>query len=137
MGALSYGIEISHIDETVRRPEITRVPGLPGWVMGVCNAHGEIISVVDLAAFLELSPQVARQAEYMLVTHADDQRIGLVVDDVEIIYTLPAEQIVSPPFKVDPNMVNYLQGAIERGDGFIRILDCDRLLLGNPMQQFR
>jgi purine-binding chemotaxis protein CheW len=137
MGALKYGIEISHVTETVRRPEITHVPGVPGWVMGVCNAHGEIISAVDLASFLELTTRVQQDVEYMLITHAEDQRIGLIVDEVEVIYTLPAEEIVSPLFKVEPNLVNFLQGAVERGDGFVRLLDCDRLLLGTQMQQFR
>jgi purine-binding chemotaxis protein CheW len=137
MGALNYGIEISNVTETVRRPEITHVPSLPGWIMGVCNAHGDIISVVDLASFLGLTPHAPQGAEYMLVTHAEDQQIGLVVDAVEVIYTLPADQIISPPFKVEPNLVKFLEGAIERADGFIRLLDCDRLLLDTQMQQFR
>jgi chemotaxis signal transduction protein len=136
LGNVAYGVEIAHVVEVMQRPEITSVPGMPGWVLGVCNVHGEIMSVVDLARFLEKPPVANWQPEYMLVTQAQNQRIGLAVDDVDIIYTIPLHQVISPPFKIEPALVNYLQGTIERSEGFIRLLDCDRLLLGQQMQQF-
>jgi len=136
LGSVAYGLEISHVIEVTHRPDITPVPGLPGWVLGVCNVHGEILSVVDLAAFLEAPPKPNRQPEYMLVAQAQNQRIGLAVDDVDIIYTIPVNQVISPPFKIEAALVHYLQGTIERAEDFIRILDCERLLTGPQMQQF-
>jgi chemotaxis signal transduction protein len=136
LGMQLYGIEISHVVEVMHGPEITPVPGLPDWVCGVCNVHGEIVSVVDLARFLQTPVRPGWQPEYMLVTQAQDQRIALAVDSVDIIYTIPLNQVVSPPFKIDPVLVQYLQGAIERSEDFIRLLDCERLLLGPQMRQF-
>jgi len=136
LGTVPYGIEISHIIEVTHRPDVTPVPGLPGWVLGVCNVHGEIMSVVDLAVFLEAPPKVHWQPEYMLVAQAQNQRIALAIDDVDIIYTIPLNQVISPPFKIEAALVHYLQGTIERSEDFIRILDCERLLLGSQMQQF-
>ena len=72
----------------------------------------------------------------MIVAQAADQRIGLVVDDVELIYSFPVEQVLSPPFKVEPGIVPYLRGAVERDQEYIRLLECERLLLGQQMQQF-
>lgn len=131
-----YALELDHVGEVVRRPRITSVPGLPDWVLGVANLHGEIISVVDLVYFLDLGNQAARCPVDMLVTQAGDQRIGLMVDEVEIIYTFPTEQVLSPPFKVEPGLVAYLRGAVERQGAFIRLLHCERLLLGPQMQRF-
>lgn len=136
LGTLPYGIEISHVVEVTHHPEITPVPGLPGWVLGVCNVHGEIMSVVDLARFLEMPSKPGWQPEYMLVMQAEGQRIALAVDGIDVIYTIPLNQVVSPPFKIDPVLVQYLQGTIERSEDFVRLLDCERLLLGQQMQQF-
>ncbi|MBN1429417.1 MAG: purine-binding chemotaxis protein CheW [Anaerolineae bacterium] len=136
MGTIRYAVEVEHIGEVVRLPEITPVPALPNWILGVTNLHGDIISVVDLPLFLGVSEHVTSQTTYMIVAQAGDQRIGLVVDDIDIIYTFPAEQVISPPFKIAPEIVPYLHGAIERRDEFIRFLDCERLLLGSQMQQF-
>jgi len=136
LGNIHYAVEVSCVGEIVRSPEITRVPGLPGWVLGVTNLHGDIVSAVDLPFFLSISEQVTDQPTYMIIAQAGDQRIGLVVDDIDIIYTFPAEQVISPPFKVAPELVPYIHGAIERQNEFIRLLDCERLLLGPQMQQF-
>jgi purine-binding chemotaxis protein CheW len=136
LGAVPYGIEISHVIEVTHRPEITPVPSLPAWVLGVCNVHGEIMSVVDLARFLDAPPKLNWQPEYMLVAQAQNQRIALAVDGIDIIYTIPLNQVISPPFKIEATLVHYLQGTIERSEDFIRILDCERLLIGPQMQQF-
>ncbi|MBN1311198.1 MAG: purine-binding chemotaxis protein CheW [Anaerolineae bacterium] len=136
MGSTHYAVEVDRIGEVVRSPELTPVPGLPDWVLGVANLHGDIISAVDLSLFLGISDHVTDQTAYMIVAQAGDQRIGLVVDDVDIIYTFPAEQVVSPPFKIAPELVPYLRGAVERRNDFIRFLDCERLLLGPQMQKF-
>lgn len=131
-----YAVELSHVGEVVRRPNITRVPGLPGWVLGVTNLHGEIISLVDIRLFLEVGSPSTKHPPDMLVAQTDDQRIGLMVDDIEVIYAFPVDQVLSPPFKVEPGLVAYLRGAFEHKDGFVRLLDCEQLLLGPKMQQF-
>jgi len=136
IGDLRYAVEMGHIDEVVRNPSITPVPGLPEWVLGVTNLHGDIVSVVNLPRFLEIETPTHRKDVSMVVARAADQRIGLVVDDTEVIYTFPAEQVISPPFKVPTQLVSYLRGAVERQDEFIRLLDCEHLLLGPQMQQF-
>lgn len=136
LGTIRYAIEVSNVKEVVRLPEFTRVPGLPEWVLGVTNLHGDIVSAVDLPLFLNITDHATSQAAYMIVAQAGAQHIGLVVDRIDIIYTFPAEQVISPPFKIAPELVPYIRGAIERQNEFIRFLDCEGLLLGSQMQQF-
>jgi chemotaxis signal transduction protein len=120
----------------MRSPQLTHIPGLPGWVLGVTNFHGEIISVVHLAQFLGINRTHTGGEVVVLVAHTADQRIGLVVDDVETIYTTLADQVASPSFRIDPGIVPYLRGAVERNGEFVRLLHGERLLLGQQMQQF-
>ena len=136
LAGVHYAVDIAHVSEVGRRSDITRVPGVANWVLGVINLHGEIVSVVDLARFLELNAATQRSVEVMIVMHAGDQKIGLMVDEIEPIFTFPTEQIISPPFKIEPSLVHYLRGAIDREGEFVRLLDCERLLLGPQMQRF-
>lgn len=134
LAGVRYAVDIGHVSEIGRQAIITRVPGLVDWVLGVINLHGEIISVVDIARFLELNTEAP--ADMMIVVHAGDQKIGFMVDAIEPILTFLTEQIISPPFKIETSLVHYLRGAIEREGEFVRLLDCERLLLGPQMQQF-
>ncbi|NDJ75111.1 MAG: purine-binding chemotaxis protein CheW [Chloroflexi bacterium] len=138
LGGVRYAVEIHFVNEVLRQPDITPVPNLPAWVLGVINLHGEIVSTVDLAAFLALeqTTPAQRTPEMLFVAQAADQKIGLMVDSIEQIFTVPAEQVVSPPFKIEPNLVPYLRGAFDRDEQFVRLIDCERLLLGPQMQQF-
>jgi chemotaxis signal transduction protein len=131
-----YAVDLRNMAEVVQNPQITRVPGLPDWVLGVTNLHGEIISVVDLHRFLSLESPASALGALMLVARAGDQVIGLMVHEVGTILTFPTEHLISPPFQVQPELVSYLRGAVERDEGFVRLLDCERLLLGSQMQQF-
>lgn len=131
-----YGLPLEYIGEVLRDPVITIVPGLPKWVMGVTNLHGDVLSVVDLGRFLGFSSPLMTGPGTLLLAKVADQRVGLLVDDVELIYSFPMDLQESPPFRVEPELVNYLQGAVEREGEFIRLLDGERLLLGPEMQQF-
>ncbi|MFW5637374.1 MAG: chemotaxis protein CheW, partial [Thermodesulfobacteriota bacterium] len=48
MDDLLLAVPLPKALEIGRQPVITPLPNLPGWVLGVSNIRGEIISMVDL-----------------------------------------------------------------------------------------
>ena len=44
-------VSASGVVEVVDLPPLTRLPGVPPWVLGIVNIRSEIISVVDLPLF--------------------------------------------------------------------------------------
>lgn len=134
LGQKRYALGIEFITEIIRDPRLTPVPGLPGWVLGVTNLHGDILSIVDLPRFFDV-PSIPKKLT-LIVAQAADQKIGLAVDDVGFIFSFPADQIVSPPFEIAPGVVHCLRGVVDYQQEFVRLLDCERLLLGPQMQQF-
>lgn len=135
MGEVHYAVDVSYVGEVVRGPHITPAPGPPGWMLGETNLHGNIVSIVDLPVFLGVGSPVDRLTAGLIVIRVADQQIGLLVDDIDIIYTFPTEQVISPPFRVGEELLPYLRGAVEREDEFILLLDCECLLLGQGRQQ--
>ncbi|MGF1505885.1 MAG: chemotaxis protein CheW [Anaerolineae bacterium] len=138
LAGVHYAVSLENTAEVLRRPVITPVPGVLPWIAGVINLHGDIVSVVDLNLFFGGAPgYFSGGADVtLLVMQAADQRIAMVVDGIEIIYSYPTEEILSPLFKVQPTMVAYLRGVVQWGDRVIRLLDCERLLTGPQMLQF-
>ena len=48
-----YLVPIAQLLEVARPESITPIPKSPGWLLGVTNLRGDILSLVDLGAFLE------------------------------------------------------------------------------------
>lgn len=106
-------LPVQHLVEILKVPlgQITAIPHLPGWIMGVYNWRGEILWMVDLGQLLGLTPwsQQATAAPHYatLVLEAPVEevpqmtlkrpRLGVVVHRLEDIERLDPDTLQSPP----------------------------------------
>ena len=89
-----YAIPVVQVKEIVGMLPVTRVPNVPGHVLGVVNLRGKVIPVVDLKQKLgvragEPSPQPC----LVVVTPTPGVQIGLVVDHVLEVGRIGAEDL--------------------------------------------
>jgi chemotaxis protein histidine kinase CheA len=90
IGAARYAVELRWVREVVTLGFVTAVPTAPPALGGVCNLHGTILPVLDVAALLDLpAGPPARQGDGALVIEADGIVCGLRVDQVDHVATLP------------------------------------------------
>lgn len=103
LGRELLGIEVQYVFDIRQREAITRVPRVPGWVVGVTNLRGNILSVVDLCKYFGLPGSSAETENPGLLlvvqSHPAGQRsqtpameIVFLVDDVLGIENLPLAQ---------------------------------------------
>ncbi|MGE0086381.1 MAG: chemotaxis protein CheW [Desulfococcaceae bacterium] len=136
-------VPLSTALEIGRQPRITQLPNLPGWVPGVSNIRGEIISIVDLKAFFSMAPPGVKRNQRFIIIHNTEMKTGIVVDRIIGIYT---------PERIDTGVhtglyraadaekmawTAYVSGVVSLGDTVINILDTDRLLSCPRMNAFR
>jgi chemotaxis signal transduction protein len=78
-----YALPLAAVVEVGRVPPITRVPGLPGWLVGVTNWRGRLLAVVDLGPLLG-GPKtaVAGTTRLLLVSQAA-ATLGVLADSVD------------------------------------------------------
>jgi chemotaxis signal transduction protein len=89
IGAARYAVELRWVREVVTLGFVTAVPTAPAALGGVCNLHGTILPVLDVAVLLELPPgPPARQGDGALVIEADGMLCGLRVDQVDHVASL-------------------------------------------------
>ncbi|MBA3541091.1 MAG: chemotaxis protein CheW [Deltaproteobacteria bacterium] len=89
IGASHYALELRWVREVVSLGFVTTVPSAPVAVGGVCNLHGSILPVLDVAALLDQPPgPPARQGDGALVLEADGVICALRVDQVDHVASL-------------------------------------------------
>ena len=89
IGAGRYAVELRWVREVVTLGFVTAVPTASPALGGVCNLHGTILPVLDVAALLDLpAGPPARQGDGALVIEAEGILCGLRVDQVDHVASL-------------------------------------------------
>lgn len=138
LAGTEYTVPIGNVLEIGRPLPITLVPNVPHWLLGVANLRGDIVSMVDLRRFLGLPPAAYERDGRMIITQSTDEEVtvGLLVDRVNGIRFLAAEQITAPTAAIEDQVAPYLRGVCEDNGRLLVVLNLDKLLLSPEMQQF-
>jgi len=121
-----YAIPVERVREIVRLRDITTVPRMPAWVLGVIALRGEVVQVVDLRMRLGLPPRESSRRSRIVVLHGDDDRItGVLVDGVEQVLRVSEESFRAAAAASETAAVSEL--CLQGGD-FVSVVDVDRVL---------
>jgi purine-binding chemotaxis protein CheW len=89
VGASRYAVELRWVREVVTLGFVTAVPTAPAVLGGVCNLHGSILPVLDVASLLDLpAGPPPRQGDGALVLEAEGTTCALRVDQVDHVASL-------------------------------------------------
>jgi purine-binding chemotaxis protein CheW len=127
-GAGRYAVPMSAIAEVGRVPRVTRVPGVPLWIAGVSNWRGRILPVVDLRPLLGVPASDVREDARVVVTGDETVSVGLLVEAVEGVATLPDGELDSPPATVGNDAAELLAGQWNDERGPIGVIDVAAVL---------
>ncbi len=123
-----YAVDIMRINEIIRPQKLTVLPKAPAFIEGVINLRGTVIPVVDLRKRFDMPPRPSSASTRLLIIRVAGQSLGLVVDDVTEVITVPVKDIKPPPTVADGMAVYYLLGVCLAGDILVMLLDIDKLL---------
>ncbi|MCP4405312.1 MAG: purine-binding chemotaxis protein CheW [bacterium] len=115
------------IKEIVLVDEISYVPGMSEYLLGVINVRGEIESVLDLRGVLALSRTALNAQSRVLIGEAHGIRSGLLVDAVEDVLEMPEERISRSSPVLDNGIAEYIIGESRYKEQDMILLDLDRI----------
>jgi purine-binding chemotaxis protein CheW len=134
----SYGIAVLKVREIIRLQKITPVPQMPEFVKGVINLRGRVIPIVDLRVKFGLKNEFTERTCIVVVQvklpSEQVVQMGLIVDSVEEVVNLPAEEIEPTPefgVRIDSS---YLLGMAKVKGQVKTLLDIDRVVAPETMQ---
>jgi purine-binding chemotaxis protein CheW len=137
IGSTTYAIPQTLVTELDRVPKTTAVPQTPAWLRGVANLRGDVLSVLDLRVFLGLDPTSPHTGRLLVVRLLDeDFSIGLLVDGIDQIVTLPLDEVRPPASPLEGPLAPFLRGMCIASERLVAVLDLERLLRSADLRQF-
>jgi purine-binding chemotaxis protein CheW len=128
LGKEFYGIDIKYVTEIIGLQPITEVPELPNYIKGIINLRGKIIPVLDVRLRFKKESKVYNDRTCVVVVDIQEVSVGLIVDSVSEVTTIPSEDIVAPPDVKKNNSNKYIKAIGKVGNEVKLLLDCHRLL---------
>jgi purine-binding chemotaxis protein CheW len=128
LGNESYGIEIRYVTEIIGIQPITEIPELPEYIKGIINLRGKIIPVMDIRLRFKKEPKDYNDRTCVIVVDIRDVSIGLIVDSVSEVITIPKQDIVEPPQMNKGYQNRYIKSIGKVGSEVKLLLDCEMLL---------
>ncbi len=135
LGVEAYGLEISYVTEIVGIQPITEVPELPDYVKGIINLRGKIIPVMDVRIRFKKKESEYDDRTCIIVIDIQDISIGMIVDSVTEVLSIPDHEIVPPP-DISKAQKKYIKGIGKTQDEVVLILDCEKLLEDDELDSF-
>lgn len=109
---------------------VVPIPNSTREMLGVMNLRGTVIPIIDLACKLGMEGTVPNERSAIVVAEIHGMAVGLVVDQVSDILTVPFESLQPVPDMNAGAATDYSDGFIVQTTGMICFLNLDRMFEG-------
>lgn len=127
VGPQQFALDIFQIERILRYEPPATLPHAPAFLEGVIQYAGAVVPVVDLRKRMEVEAGVREDIRIMVV-QLENQRVGLVVDQVLEVARVDSAAITAPPPIVRGLAAEFISGIIAREDQTIILLQVGKLL---------
>jgi purine-binding chemotaxis protein CheW len=123
-----FCLEITQIREIRRWSPVTVLPHAPSDVLGVMNLRGAVIPIYDLAGRFQLGKTQEGARNVVIVTSIHDKQVGLLVESVSEIISVPADSIQETPDVKSEATKDCIHGVISIEEQMIRIINLESVI---------
>lgn len=128
-----FGIDILKVQEIRGYEPPTRIANAPSFIKGVINLRGTIVPIVDLRLKFDCPRSEYDSSTVVIVLNLARRIVGIVVDSVSDVLTLPSEN-----FKPAPDIDTIIDRESVVGLGSLRdrmliLLDIEKLMASHGM----
>lgn len=104
------------IKEILNFPEVTSVPGVKSWVVGVANVRGNLLPIMDMKGFLLGQGIKQRKKARVIVIDYKGINTGLVVDEVFGMRHFRVSDTTTEMPDVPEDIVPYIEKVYKQDD---------------------
>jgi len=120
-----YTVPILKVQEIIKLPQITKMPGVPYYVEGVTNLRGRIIPVVNLKKILGIQEQ--SPGSKVIVISSGKITFGALVDDITGVVNID-EKDIEPAEEFLQHSQSQVEGVARLNDRLLVLLDTKKLI---------
>ena len=120
-----YGVELKYVREVYPLKELTPIPEIPAFVLGVVNVRGQILSVIDIKKFFDLPEKGLTDLNRVIILHSADMEFGILADSIIGVRNILLSEIQTSLPTLTGIREEYLKGVTKERE---IILDAGKLL---------
>ena len=120
-----YGVELKYVREVYPLKELTPIPAIPAFVLGIVNVRGEILSVIDIKKFFDLPEKGLTDLNKVIILHSADMEFGILADSIIGVRNILLSEIQTSLPTLTGIREEYLKGVTKERE---IILDAGKLL---------
>jgi purine-binding chemotaxis protein CheW len=125
-----YAVEARFVREVYPLKDLTPLPCTPGYVLGLINVRGQIVSVVDIKRFFDLPQKGLSDLNKVIILRSESMEFGILADLITGTRIVSARELQTSLPTLTGIREEYLKGlTAER----MVILDAARLLSDRRM----
>jgi len=128
LGDENFGVDISSVESIIKMQELTKVPHSPAFVEGVTNLRGIVLPVLDLRKRFGMDKADGTKDTRIVVTNVDGIKVGMIVDSVSEVLTIPDTVIESTPPMISSVDTAFITGIAKLDNRLVIMLDLTRVL---------
>ncbi len=123
-----FAIDISLVKEFSEITKIFPAPCCPNFILGDINLRGDILTLIDVRSFLNLSDTNAIEGKKVVVIQKRDLIIGIQVDEVLDVMKIGMDKVLPPPGGSKKPKEEFIEGVFPYKEDMIGVIDLLRLL---------
>lgn len=131
LGSEGYGVSILKIKEIIGMMNIISIPRSPDFIKGIINLREKIIPVMDLRIKFGMEPRKYDEETCIMISQVTingvQKLLGVIVDSVSEVITIPDDQIEPPPECGASAEHNSILGIGKVKDKVVIVLDVNRV----------
>ncbi len=120
-----YGIETAFIREVYPLRDLTPLPGIPAFIMGIINVRGQILSIIDIKKFFGLPVKDLTDLNKVIIVRKDKMELGILADAIIGAHEIPIESMQPSISTLTGIRAEYLRGVTQER---LIVLDIERIL---------
>lgn len=125
ISAQEYAVEIHRINEIIWMPEITGIPGLPPYVLGIFSLRGRVIPLLSLHQKFGKTLSVSGDSQRVIIVDINNVMVAFAADRVNAVLSVDESLIEEPPQTFSPSEDSEISAVLklEKGNRLVMALE--------------
>lgn len=138
VGKEEFAVEVEHVREIIRYPDIVQVPNVPPYIKGVISLRDRLLPIIDMRIKLDTGDDAITDNTRVIVIDINNTQLGLVVDKVYEVTRIPKDTIFPPPQVITGEARDQLKGIarLDGGKRIIMLIDPKDIMSGDELPDF-
>ena len=131
VGDYCFGIEVSLVQEVLRRQKIFYVPLADNAVQGLINIRGQIITAISLRQRLQFTGKDNPDEHFNVISISSTGPVSFIVDSIGDVINLPRSLYEPTPTHLVASMRDMIGGVYKHEKQLLLLLDVNKAVMSH------